>query len=70
MANLRPKQARIRTSSEVIFLLFGEVFQKDGLQIIYVLNKLSAIGYLPAIFEDQYSVTVHQGKFGGQIKTT
>jgi hypothetical protein len=26
--------------------------------------------YLPAIFEYQYSVTVHQGEFGGQIKTT
>jgi len=37
MANLRPKQARIRTSSEVIFLLSSEVFQKDGLQIIYVM---------------------------------
>jgi hypothetical protein len=32
--------------------------------------SLSAIGYLPAIFEYQYSVTVHQGEFGGQIKTT
>jgi hypothetical protein len=32
--------------------------------------RLSAIGYLPAIFEYQYSDTVHQGKFGGQIKTT
>ena len=70
MANLRPKQARIRTSSEVIFLLFGEVFQKHSLQIIYVLNKLSAIWCLPAIFEYQNPVTVHQGKFGGQIKTT
>jgi hypothetical protein len=32
--------------------------------------SLSAIGYLPAIFEDEYSVTVYQGKFGGQVKTT
>jgi hypothetical protein len=70
MAILRPKQARIRTSSEVIFLLFGEVSRKYGLQVINVMYRLSAIGYLPAIFEYQNSVTVHQGGFGGQIITT
>jgi hypothetical protein len=32
--------------------------------------SLSAIGCLPAIFEYQYSVTVHHREFGGQIKTT
>jgi hypothetical protein len=32
--------------------------------------SLSAIGYLPAIFEDQYTVTIHQGEFSRQIITT
>jgi hypothetical protein len=32
--------------------------------------RLPAIGYLPAIFKDQYAVTIHQGEFGGKIKTT
>jgi hypothetical protein len=35
-----------------------------------VMYGQSAIGCLPAIFEDQYSVTIHQGEFSRQIITT
>jgi len=40
-------------------LLFAEVFWKDGLQIINVIYQFTPIGYLPAIFKDQYSITIH-----------